>query len=58
MAMRVSIDDMDNAVSITVTASGGYNPDCMHDLGARALEVYRDTLINKHAVAAVDAADE
>jgi hypothetical protein len=50
MAMRVSIDDTDEAISITLSASGGYSPDCMHDLKARAVETYRDALVTKYAV--------
>jgi hypothetical protein len=58
VSLRVSIDDMGLELSITVSVSGGYNPDVLHDLAARAGEAYRVALVDKMAVmASVDTTD-
>lgn len=49
--MRIVIHDELNEVVVVMHAPGGYAPDVMHDLKARAGEAYRDTLITRAAVA-------
>lgn len=50
MSVRILIEDTSLDLSVTVHASGGYSPDVIHDLQARAVETYRATLSERFAV--------
>jgi hypothetical protein len=58
MSLRVSIDDTSLDLSVTVAVGGGYNPDVLHDLQARACETYRTALVDKMAVLAASEATD
>lgn len=50
MSMRISIDDMGSELSVTLSVSGGYNPDVLDDLRARATASYKEVLADKIAI--------
>lgn len=47
MSMRIQIDDSGLELCVCVHASGGYSPDVMDDVTARALATYKEALAHK-----------
>lgn len=49
--MRVVIQDEAHGMVVVLHSVGGYAPDVMDDLRNRAVETYRDALINRACIA-------
>jgi len=47
MGMRISVDDPDWSISVSMSVSGGYNPDILDDLQRRAMRSYTEALTAK-----------
>lgn len=56
--MRVCIDDPDWSVSVTMSISGGYNPDVLDDLRRRAAETFKAALAAKVDATGTEVGDE
>lgn len=57
--MRISIQDTGMDLSVGLSASGGYAPDCMDDLTTRAIATYKEALAGRlEALAALTNDDE
>ena len=55
MAIRIQIEDLgDGAMTISLSAPGGYNPDVLDDLTSKALCVYKEVICVVEARPAVE----
>lgn len=61
MSMKVNISDPGLDIHVCLRAGGGYSPDIIEDLKARALDIYRaalDAKVNLGALVDTEPADD